>query len=168
MITFLASGFWHGASWNYVLWGAYHGLLLIIAKAAGAIYSPPPPIRRRMRALQVVAMFVLTCVGWLIFRETELAQLIADLRLSPADATPLGQSTGVYLFMLVMLYSLPLWLHDLWAELKAPDLVEEIERPRLEVRWPRAAAQAALCGVLFAAILVLRSQSTLNFIYFAF
>ena len=34
MITFLASGIWHGASWNYVLWGAYHGLLLISRAAA--------------------------------------------------------------------------------------------------------------------------------------
>jgi hypothetical protein len=74
----------------------------------------------------------------------------------------------MYLFVLVVLYSLPLWIYDLWAELKAPDLVEEIEQSRLEVRWPRAAAQAALCGVLFAAMLVLRSQSALNFIYFAF
>jgi D-alanyl-lipoteichoic acid acyltransferase DltB (MBOAT superfamily) len=168
MITFLASGFWHGASWNYVLWGAYHGLLLIITRTAGAIYSPPPAIHRWRRPLQVVAMFVLTCVGWLIFRETELTQLIADLRLSPAEATTLGASTGMYLFVLVVLYSLPLWIYDLWAELKAPDLVEEIEQSRLEVRWPRAAAQAALCGVLFAAMLVLRSQSALNFIYFAF
>ena len=161
MITFLASGLWHGASWNYVLWGAYHGVLLVIARMV-------PAAPRWIRPLQVVAMFVVTCIGWLIFRETELTQLIADFRLSPAASTPLGRETGLYLFLLVLLYSLPLWIYDLWAEMRAPDLVEEIERPRLEVRWPRVFAQAALCGVMFAAILVLRSQSTLNFIYFAF
>jgi D-alanyl-lipoteichoic acid acyltransferase DltB (MBOAT superfamily) len=164
MITFLASGLWHGASWNYVLWGGYHGLLLIAARVV------PTPSRRPwpLRAIQIITMFVLTCVGWLIFRETELAQLIADFKLSPMDSTPIGRSTGLYLFVLVLLYSLPLWLHDLWAEFNAPDLVEEIERPRPVVRWDRAIAQAALCGVMFAAILVLRSQTALNFIYFAF
>jgi alginate O-acetyltransferase complex protein AlgI len=168
MITFLASGLWHGASWNYVLWGGYHGLLLIVSRAAGSVWSPAPSLRRVLRPLQVVAMFVLTCIGWLIFRETELPQLIADIRLSPSTSTPVGQSTGLYLFMLVLIYSLPLWIHDLWAELSAPDLVEEIDQPQQVVRWDRAIAQAALCGVMFAAILVMRSQTALNFIYFAF
>lgn len=161
MITFLASGIWHGASWNYVLWGAYHGALLIIARAM-------PPLPRFMRPLQVLGMFVLTCVGWLIFRETELSQLIADLSLTPAASTAVDRSAGLYLFLLVLLYSLPLWIHDLWAEFRAPDLTKAIEVEETTPDWRRVAAQAALCGVLFAIILVLRSQSTLNFIYFAF
>ena len=33
LVTFLLSGFWHGASWNYVLWGFYHGLLLVLTRA---------------------------------------------------------------------------------------------------------------------------------------
>jgi D-alanyl-lipoteichoic acid acyltransferase DltB (MBOAT superfamily) len=164
MITFLASGLWHGASWNYVLWGGYHGLLLIAARAVPSGSRRPWPLR----TIQVITMFVLTCIGWLIFRETELAQLIADFKLSPTDSTSIGRSTGLYLFVLVAIYSLPLWIHDLWAEFNAPGLVEEIERPRPLVRWDRAIAQAALCGVMFAAILVLRSEAALNFIYFAF
>ena len=32
-ITFLLSGLWHGASWNYVLWGLYHGVLLVLTRA---------------------------------------------------------------------------------------------------------------------------------------
>jgi D-alanyl-lipoteichoic acid acyltransferase DltB (MBOAT superfamily) len=162
MVTFLASGFWHGASWNYVLWGAYHGVLLIIARML-------PPVRVRwIKPLQIAAMFALTCVGWLIFRETELHQLIRDLRLSPFASTELGRSTGIYLFSLALLYSIPLWIHDVWAEMRAPDLVEAIEVAEASPRWPRVTAQAALCGVLFALILVLRSQTSLNFIYFAF
>src|SRR4030095_1418758 len=123
MITFLASGIWHGASWNYVLWGAYHGLLLIFARAAGAGWpsfkdsGPKTQVPRWLRPLQVVAMFVLTCIGWLIFRETELDQLIADFTLPPSASTSIERSTGLYLFLLALLYSLPLWAHDLWVEL---------------------------------------------------
>jgi alginate O-acetyltransferase complex protein AlgI len=174
LITFLASGIWHGASWNYVLWGAYHGMLLIIARAAGVAGAPfqaPRPKSQAptwLRPLQMIAMFLLTCIGWLIFRETELSQLVADLRLVPSASTPLERSTGLYLFMLALLYSIPLWAHDLWAEYGGPNLVAAIDSPETAPHWGRVAAQAAVCGVLFAAILTLRSQTALNFIYFAF
>ena len=162
MVTFLVSGFWHGASWNYVLWGAYHGVLLIATRS----------IKRQMpgwlRPFQVAAMFALTCIGWLIFRETELTQLVADVRLSPAASTALERSTGLYLFLLALLYSIPLWAHDIWAELGGIDLTASMEAPEREPRWGRVFAQAAVCGTLFAAILTLRSQTALNFIYFAF
>jgi alginate O-acetyltransferase complex protein AlgI len=41
LITFLLSGLWHGASWNYVLWGLYHGMLLIATRAATLRRSDP-------------------------------------------------------------------------------------------------------------------------------
>ena len=164
MITFLASGFWHGASWNYVLWGAYHGALLIIARA---VPRSAQRVGGLLRPVQVLAMFALTCIGWLIFRETEFRQLVYDFMLTP-DSTEAGRSIGLYLFMLVFMYSLPLWIYDLWAEFRAPDLVKAIEVPEHSPAWGRVAAQAMLCGVMFAGILVLRSQSSLNFIYFAF
>jgi D-alanyl-lipoteichoic acid acyltransferase DltB (MBOAT superfamily) len=174
LVTFLVSGLWHGASWNYVLWGAYHGVLLLIARIAAAAFSPwqdPGPrthVPRWVRPLQIAGMFILTCVGWLIFRETELAQLQRHVLLVPGDSTALGRSAALYLFLLVGLYSLPLWVHDVWAELKAPDLSAAMDAPEPAVRWPRVAAQAALCGVMVAAILTLRSLTSMDFIYFAF
>jgi alginate O-acetyltransferase complex protein AlgI len=160
-ITFLVSGLWHGASWNYVLWGAYHGGLLLAGRFA-------PKMPRAPRVVRIAGMFVLTCVGWLIFRETEIAQLARHFQLNPWDSTPLGRSAGLYLFLLVAFYSIPLWIHDVWAEMKGPDLSQAIDLPEPSVRWPRVATQAALCGVLVAAILTLRSQTALDFIYFAF
>jgi hypothetical protein len=113
-------------------------------------------------------MFILTCIGWLIFRETEIAQLQRHVLLSPWETTALGRSAGLYLFLLVAIYSIPLWIHDLWGEMSASDLSDAIERQEPAVRWPRTAAQAALCGLMMAAILTLRSQTALDFIYFAF
>ncbi|MBM3809266.1 MAG: MBOAT family protein [Acidimicrobiia bacterium] len=150
MMTFLASGIWHGASWNYVLWGAYHGLLLVLARGFSAVRMPA-----MLRPLRMLAMFALTCVGWLMFRETEMQQLLADFQLSPAASTALDRDAGLYLCGLTLLYSLPLWIHDVCEEFV-----------RLEVSAP--VAQAVACGVMFAVILVMRSQTALNFIYFAF
>jgi D-alanyl-lipoteichoic acid acyltransferase DltB (MBOAT superfamily) len=169
LITFLASGLWHGASWNYVLWGAYHGVLLLIGRVV--TQDPRPGAhdpRPRTRILRIAGMFILTCVGWLIFRETEIAQLQRHVMLVPWETTALGRSAGLYLFLLVALYSIPLWIHDIWGELRAPDLSEAIDHPEPVVRWPRVATQAALCGLMVAAILTLRSQTALDFIYFAF
>jgi alginate O-acetyltransferase complex protein AlgI len=167
MITFLVSGLWHGASWNYVLWGGYHGALLLIARVVRTVW--PQGMRMVwLRPFQVVGMFLLTCVGWLIFRETELAQLQRHLQLTPGESTELGRSAGLYLFLLVGLYSIPLWVYDLWAELKGPDLTAALDVPERIVRWPRVATQAALAGLMMAAILTLRSQTSLDFIYFAF
>jgi alginate O-acetyltransferase complex protein AlgI len=164
MVTFLVSGLWHGASWNYVLWGAYHGALLLIAR----VFSAPRPKTQVPRPVRVLGMFILTCIGWLIFRETEIGQLQRHLLLSPWETTALGRSAGLYLFLLVALYSVPLWIHDLWAEVKGPNLSAAIDWPEPVVRWPRVATQAALCGLMVAAILTLRSQTALDFIYFAF
>lgn len=165
MVTFVVSGLWHGASWNYVLWGAYHGVLLVLSRA---VPRPEAVLPRAVMPFRVAGMFVLTCIGWLIFRETELSQLVRHFQLSPWETTALGRSAGLYLFLLVALYSIPLWIHDVWAELQAPDLSAAIEVPERAVRWPRVATQAALCGLMVAAILVLRSQTALDFIYFAF
>ena len=180
-VTFLVSGLWHGASWNYVLWGAYHGALLLIARAGRLfLYAPGRHLRQGyggqakaqlptwLRPLQVAGMFVLTCIGWLIFRETELAQLQRHLQLTPADSTELGRAAGLYLFLLVGFYSIPLWIHDLWAELEGPDLTAALDAPETAVRWPRVASQAILAGLMMAAVLTLRSHTALDFIYFAF
>lgn len=89
-------------------------------------------------------------------------------RVTGRSVAGLGRSAGLYLFLLVGLYSIPLWIYDLWADMKALDLTQAIDAPEQSVRWPRVATQAALCGVMVAAILTLRSQTALDFIYFAF
>jgi D-alanyl-lipoteichoic acid acyltransferase DltB (MBOAT superfamily) len=166
LITFLLSGLWHGASWNYVLWGFYHGLLLVMTRArsivgpAGKGPALPEPVAPLVTAARIAGMFVLTCIGWLLFRETQLSAIVRDLTLSPFAASALDRQAGLYLFLLALLYSLPLWIHSIAAETGA--------RADHLVRWPRLALQGAACGLAFAAILLIRSHTSLDFIYFQF
>jgi D-alanyl-lipoteichoic acid acyltransferase DltB (MBOAT superfamily) len=169
LITFLVSGLWHGASWNYVLWGAYHGTLLILSRAVSGFV--PRSAQREggwLKPLQIAGMFALTMIGWLIFRETDLGQLWRDLRLTPSGSSALGLEAGLYLLLLTFLYSVPLWIHDQWAELGGPNLASAVDAPEAAVHWPGVAGQAVLCGLMLAAVLTLRSSMALNFIYFAF
>jgi len=78
MLTMLLGGLWHGAAWNFVWWGLYHGALLVgyrlyeeraggrTAAASGMIGS----------ALQIAVMFGFTLYGWLLFRATSGAQIV--------------------------------------------------------------------------------------------
>jgi alginate O-acetyltransferase complex protein AlgI len=169
LVTFVLSGLWHGASWNYVLWGTYHGLLLVLTRARGML-SPARPAASRplprfavpiVTVLQIAGMFVLTLIGWLLFRETELSAIARDLRLSPFAATALDRQAGLYMFALALVYSMPLWIHSIWAEVVGP-------LPEGAQSWPRLALQGIACGAAFAAILVFRSRTSLDFIYFQF
>ena len=165
MVTFLLSGFWHGASWNYVLWGFYHGVLLVLTGGGGAVRSSArAPWWRTVP--QIAFMFALTLIGWLLFRETELSAIVRDLRLSPFGVSDLDRQTGLYLLLLAFLYSIPLWVQSVWVELSRRESVATTE-PALP-RWPALALQGLACGVAFAAILVLRSRTSLDFIYFQF
>jgi D-alanyl-lipoteichoic acid acyltransferase DltB (MBOAT superfamily) len=71
LLTMLLGGLWHGASWTFVLWGAYHGLLLIAFRLFDLKpESPEKPIWVRFSSM--LAMFHLTCLGWLLFRAQNL------------------------------------------------------------------------------------------------
>jgi D-alanyl-lipoteichoic acid acyltransferase DltB (MBOAT superfamily) len=159
LVTFLVSGLWHGASWNFVLWGAYHGVLVAGAKGLSNLYAMPRGLRAALWPARVAATFVLMLLGWLLFRETDATFLWRDLTLSPW-APRTEYEMGAYLFLLAALYSLPLWIHNLWAEWRA-------DRP-LERSWPSVTFRAAGAGVALAIILVFRSRQSLDFIYFHF
>ena len=169
LVTFLLSGLWHGASWNYVLWGLYHGVLLVLTRAPGvrSLFFIPAGDGKKGSdprfgdLVRIPGMFVLTLVGWLLFRETELSAIVRDLRLSPFHSAPFERQAGLYLFLLAFGYSIPLWAQSLWVELNRG----QPERPP---GWGGAIVRAAACGAAFAAILVLRSRTSLDFIYFQF
>jgi hypothetical protein len=167
LVTFLLSGLWHGASWNYVLWGFYHGVLLLATRAAYVVTPISPRTRSQWVVLpQIAGMFVLTMIGWLLFRETELPAIVRDLRLSPFGVAELDRQAGLYLFLLTLLYSTPLWIQSVWVELHRGSFGEV--KPGTRSPWPGVVAEGLTCGLAFAAILVFRSLASLDFIYFQF
>ena len=168
LITFLLSGLWHGASWNYVLWGLYHGLLLVITRAARRL----APSGRRPPAWlavpQIAGTFILILIGWLMFRETDLAALGRDLALSPFGAGAADRSAALYLFLLTLVYASPLWIHSVWVDCHRGADGARRPSPVLTAARPQLVLQGLACGLAFAAILVLRSPTSLGFIYFQF
>jgi len=88
LLTFLLSGLWHGASWNFVLWGLLNGLLVlpqtfssthrggrVDESPGGAGWLPKPAV-----VLRMLLTFALVCVGWVFFRAATLADAGLILR----------------------------------------------------------------------------------------
>ncbi len=73
-VTFIISGFWHGAAWTFVIWGAIHGLYQIVEKNVVQVRKDFQP-----RFFHVVLVYSLTCLAWVFFRANSLEQAIAIL-----------------------------------------------------------------------------------------
>jgi alginate O-acetyltransferase complex protein AlgI len=69
MATMLLGGLWHGASWNFVIWGGYHGALLAVERMVWGRGERTGLLRIPL----TVITFLLVCVGWVFFRAKTFA-----------------------------------------------------------------------------------------------
>lgn len=74
-LCFLASGLWHGPSWNFVLWGAYNGVFMIMDKLVWLDFSQRIP-----RGVNIAVTMFFVMLGWLLFRSTSLGQCLNLVR----------------------------------------------------------------------------------------
>lgn len=65
--VFLVSGLWHGSSWHFVIWGAFHGILILIERFFKISFG-------------AFATFVLVLLGWVLFRATDMGQATTFFR----------------------------------------------------------------------------------------
>lgn len=156
MITMLLGGLWHGASWNFVLWGGLHGAYLTIERM---IFNSKPierPWTSPMAWLRSFFVFALVTLTWVPFRSPDWQTTITILK---------------KLFFVEMQYNIQ-WFY-VWALILAPLVVVGgwLAR-RFEWRWPILSIEKnyALAFMLFE-ILIIFFFSPLNtspFIYFQF
>jgi len=80
LLTMLLGGLWHGANWTFVVWGAYHGLLLV---AAHLLVGRFPVLTRGgtgVRWLKRLGTLYLVVLGWVLFRAESLPEALRVLR----------------------------------------------------------------------------------------
>ena len=110
LLTMVLGGLWHGAAWTFVLWGVYHGVLLIAFRAADRVrtfHAWVASPRALARILSWALMFHLTCYGWLIFRARSARQLIEMTRSLFTEFSPSSVNVDGLLVPL-LLYTTPL------------------------------------------------------------
>ena len=103
LLTWLLTGLWHGASWNYVLWGLYFFVFIALEKLLGDKFARIPKLLRHLYLLIVVYF------GWILFRFENLSLGLAVakglLRSTPTafETTILWQSHSILLAVCVLI-----------------------------------------------------------------
>jgi alginate O-acetyltransferase complex protein AlgI len=156
-ICFLLSGLWHGASWKFVSWGAYHGFFV---SADHLILSRVWP--RLSRVFGVAITFILVVAGWVIFRAETLAQAL-DMLVIMANPTRTSQMPWLWVTF------------DIWLLIAVGAVVSFMPLPVVRNaydRMPQTGAALIQHGaVLFLAIWSLGRVFTATFtpfLYFRF
>ncbi len=155
-MVMLLGGLWHGASWNFVIWGGIHGAMLAIERMQGkqSLYRSLP------RPLKVALTFLVTLIAWVFFRARDLPAALGYLGhmvgVGEVDATA-DLASGIiyqpyYLLFFAAAAAVTWGLPQTW------DFTHRLT-------WPKAVGCAL---ALLAAILVMVSKSYNPFIYFIF
>ena len=158
-LTMLLGGLWHGASWNFVIWGAYHGLIPILYRVFEKRPAHEDPWGGEHSYIAVTAkmalMFVLTLLGWLFFRASTVEQIGYMLtHISPALSAESAQLASKLLF-----FALPLFLVEVF---------QYVTRDLLILTKLPSFVRVFAYGFLAVWLLVFGTSESVEFIYFQF
>jgi len=157
--TMLVSGLWHGTGWNFILWGLFHGLLLIVYRVFANLPIPKNLTDFGSSRLGVLMrmgiMFSLVSLGWLFFRADTVGQafqLITKISLIPS-------SQSVQLINELIFFSIPLLFVQIWQAGKGDLLV------LAKFRFP---VQLLVNSLILVWIVVFGTHEFTEFIYTQF
>lgn len=154
-LTMLLGGLWHGAAWNFVLWGALHGAWLALERAMG-VGQAPDGSKRWKSLLGWFVTFHVVCAAWVLFRAPDM-QTVFDWFTTLAAATGGLEGLTVLATLLIATTLISQFLPAQWGE-----------------RWGSALANRSVVWALTAFIVAVLTTvlvappGTAPFIYFQF
>ncbi|PBQ32139.1 sugar acetyltransferase [Sphingobacteriaceae bacterium] len=159
-LVFLASGFWHGASWTFIIWGIYHGTFLVLERLFLLEFY-----KKIGKIPSTAFTFLLVAIGWVFFRADSASSAIGILtKLFSVNYTlPIGYYTNQFIFYF-----------GLAAVFSFFTLVKGAEKLQIKIFEPRAALGGTLiytvtaCILFTVAVASIASSSFNPFIYFRF
>ncbi len=155
MLTMLLGGLWHGASWNFVVWGGYHGALLSFERMFRGKKSAEPARWTVFYPLQAVITFGLVMIGWVFFRAVSFHDSLYVLH--QMFFVPRGRPL------------IPRWETILALFTLALALLEEKKEWFEEVSLGPAWAYGAVCALLLLSVeLIGYTEAAVPFVYFQF
>jgi len=152
-LTMVLGGFWHGASWMFILWGAIHGAFLIVHRGWPKLFGN--------RAIGVIVTFVVVTAAWVPFRATSMTQC--------------GRILGAMFFVhrapgdTLVAWGVQLAWTSLVVAIYAIEYLGRTRADRLSTWWwktPAPARGLMLATAIAAVVLTLSSSST--YVYFRF
>jgi len=156
LVVMVLGGLWHGAAWNFVIWGGFHGVLLALERARGkrSLFDPLP------RPLRVAGTFSLVLFSWVLFRADSLSRAGEYL----ADMLGFGPRHDGALLLEGVIFQ-PYYLASLGvASVVVWGAPQTWDWTRSLPLW-----RALIClGILWLALAALTTQAYNPFIYFIF
>ncbi|QHQ37159.1 MBOAT family O-acyltransferase [Algicella marina] len=178
LVVFTLSGLWHGAGWNFILWGAFHGVWLCLERWVGST-GLGRTLGRLPAAVKAVLIFHLVTAAWILFRAPDMATVSAYFRglaqLRPADLLPgVERFAAEYgSFDLPVLGGSPeaFGMAVFGLALCGPLMLLQVYRTRkgeiFEAHWSRS-QQVVFYGLLCLTVFWLAPDVQKQFIYFQF
>jgi len=149
-LTMLLGGLWHGASWNFVLWGAGHGLWLVAERVIPDRFGKLPGIK----VVKWWLLFNGVCLLWVFFRAPDFGIAVEYFKaLLIPPYTMQDSPPDALIYMLLAFVGLSFWLGKSFTD-------------RRFLQWGLA-RQVSTCVVLLLLILAF-AEARLDFIYFVF
>jgi len=167
MITMLLGGLWHGAAWTFVVWGAFHGLIISIShsltKVKGlALFHENP--RWWIQTAKWAVTFYLVLLGWVLFRAQSLSDgwaMLGDMHgLGAALPEPSGIAGRVLIFTLVTVAAMHLMDRAVLRGGWTAELPSWLRWSRPVLFWLFLIIGQALCLII--------GEPSNEFIYFQF
>jgi alginate O-acetyltransferase complex protein AlgI len=161
-LVFFLTGAWHGASWNFIIWGLWHGMFLSLERIPALALL----LARMPRIIRTGYVLVVVLIGWVFFRAPTLDHALAYLACMIAPGPQTNLLLGAFdlvtwrsLAVIVVAFalSLPLWP---WLRERASHLGSRDAMP-----WISSAYVAAVMLLSFAAM---AGQENSPFLYFRF
>ncbi len=165
IVTMLLGGLWHGARWTFVLWGLYHGILLIVYRSVGGLVQKWQAYAtisnsKTLFFFRAVIFFHLVCFGWILFRSESVAQFGQIVRGLLGQSHLVGRSQGL-VFLIHFLFFAGLFIAAQCYQRYKNDLFAVYKMPAW-LRW--LFYYAMLLSILFFGGILKQSP----FIYFQF
>ena len=98
MITFLVSGLWHGANWTFVIWGALHGIYLVLENMIRRYIYTPQNNTFISKAFSTIVSFFFICFAWLFFRANSIGDAFMIIKKIFSDWGPLFTQYVVFVY----------------------------------------------------------------------
>lgn len=166
-VVFLLSGFWHGANWTYIVWGALHTVFIIAYMLYHQYSKFKIPKNKILNFVSILFTFILVSFAWIYFR----ANSIDDANLIAKNIFSLN-NTAPFLNVLKDAKSLSEFgMTSIWVGIAMTFLMFYIEKKlpaRLENLDKRPFINIAFCTICLTLIILLGVFSKESFIYFQF
>jgi len=162
LIVWMLTGMWHGAAWNYILWGLYYGVLLILEKYIWGKYLQKMP-----SVIQHLYTLFIVVVGFEFFVFEDFGKLAVYLGKMFGIGAPLADGSLVYLLLGfgVILAAACVLATPAASKLRAR--IDASDNPRL-IAWSSAALSAGYILLFIICVAAMVNNSYSPFLYFQF